>query len=53
MKRTSQITVTFPEKKAVFKNELDRLKIVDNLNVSSYVVSLIENDLGYLPTRNK
>ena len=52
MKRTSQITVTFPEKKAMVKNELDRLKIVDNLNVSSYVVSLIENDLGYLPTRN-
>lgn len=45
--RTQQITITFPKKKLNLKNELMRLKQEDNLNVSSYVVSLVEKELGY------
>ena len=50
--RTQQITITFPRKKIGLKNELMRLKEIDNLNLSSYVVSLVEGELGYcVPTR--
>mgnify|MGYP001177206796 FL=1 len=45
--RTQQITITFPKKKLGLKNELMRLKEEDNLNLSSYVVSLVERELGY------
>ncbi len=45
--RTPQLTITFPKKKTTLKSELIRLKEEDNLNVSSYVCSLIERDLGH------
>ena len=45
--RTQQLTITFPKKKQGLKNELMRLKVEDNLNVSSYMVSLLERELGY------
>ena len=44
--RTEQLTITFPKKKQSIKTELLRLKEEDNLNVSSYVVSLVERELG-------
>ena len=50
--RTQQLTITFPKTKAGLKNELLRLKEEDNLNVSSYVVSLVERELGFsVPSR--
>jgi|TARA_Y100000289_G_scaffold48870_1_gene49379 hypothetical protein len=44
--RTEQLTITFPRKKKALKTELMRLKEEDNLNVSSFVLSLIEAELG-------
>tara|TARA_Y100000004_G_scaffold187148_1_gene239571 strand:- start:136 stop:291 length:156 start_codon:yes stop_codon:yes gene_type:complete len=50
--RTQQLTITFPKTKTNLKNELMRLKKQDNLNVSSFMVSLLERELGYeLPRR--
>lgn len=50
--RTQQLTITFPKQKQSLKNELMRLKEEDNLNVSSYVVSLVERELGFsVPSR--
>ena len=45
--RTQQITITFPKKKSGLKNELMKMKDEENLNVSSFVVSLVEKELGY------
>ena len=45
--RTQQITITFPKKKSGLKNELMKMKNEENLNVSSFVVSLVEKELGY------
>tara|TARA_Y100000004_G_C8685117_1_gene315005 strand:+ start:201 stop:380 length:180 start_codon:yes stop_codon:yes gene_type:complete len=51
--RTEQITITFPKKKTKLKTELMRLKEEDNLNVSSFVLSLIEAELGGVGYSNK
>jgi len=45
--RTQQLTITFPKNKSSLKQELLKRKIEDNTNVSSFVVSLIEKELGY------
>jgi len=45
--RTQQLTITFPKQKQSLKNELMRLKEEDNLNVSSFMVSLLERELGF------
>jgi hypothetical protein len=36
------------EKKQLLKEELLRMKEEENLNLSSYMVKLIENDIGFL-----
>ena len=41
--RTQQLSITFPRKKQVLKEELLRMKEEENLNLSSYMVKLIEN----------
>jgi hypothetical protein len=46
--RTQQLSITFPRKKQVLKEELLRMKEEENLNLSSYMVKLIENDIGFL-----
>ena len=46
--RTQQLSITFPKKKQVLKEELLRMKEEENLNLSSYMVKLIENDIGFL-----
>lgn len=46
--RTQQLSITFPRKKQVLKKELLRMKEEENLNLSSYMVKLIENDIGFL-----
>ncbi len=45
--RTEQLTITFPKLKGKYKKELMRQKKEEHLNVSSYIVDLIEKDLGY------
>jgi hypothetical protein len=45
--RTQQLSITFPQKKQVLKAELLRMKEEENLNLSSYMVKLIENDIGF------
>ena len=46
--KTQQLSITFPRKKQVLKEELLRMKEEENLNLSSYMVKLIENDIGFL-----
>lgn len=45
--RTQQITITFPKNKSGLRKELMKMKNEENLNVSSFVVSLVEKELGY------
>tara|TARA_B100000427_G_scaffold71135_1_gene57339 strand:+ start:194 stop:340 length:147 start_codon:yes stop_codon:yes gene_type:complete len=44
--RTQQLTITFPKKKVDLKADLLKLKEEDSLNISSFVVSCIEKQLG-------
>ncbi|MEK9912458.1 MAG: hypothetical protein VW580_00925 [Flavobacteriaceae bacterium] len=46
--RTQQITITFPRKKTELKEELMKMKNEENLNISSFMVSLLEKELGYV-----
>ena len=46
--RTQQITITFPKKKTELKEELMKMKNEENLNISSFVVSLVEKELGFV-----
>jgi len=46
--RTQQLSITFPKKKTQYKQELMRMKNEENLNVSSYLVSLLEKDRGWI-----
>jgi len=46
--RTQQLSITFPRKKTQLKEELLRMKEEDNINLSSYMVKLIENDIGFI-----
>lgn len=50
--RTEQLSITFPKKKTQLKQELMRMKEEDNINLSSYMVKLIENDIGFIAQRN-
>tara|TARA_B100000085_G_C18394375_1_gene451783 strand:+ start:278 stop:445 length:168 start_codon:yes stop_codon:yes gene_type:complete len=45
--RTEQLTITFPKLKSKYKKELMRQKKEEHLNISSYIVELVEKDLGY------
>jgi len=46
--RTQQLSITFPRRKTQLKEELLRMKEEDNINLSSYMVKLIENDIGFI-----
>ena len=44
--RTPQLTITFPEKKLQLREDLFKMKEEDQINISAYVVSCIEDSLG-------
>ena len=46
--KNEQLTITFPKKKKQFKQELMKMKTEENLNISSFVVALIEKELGWV-----
>jgi len=46
--RTQQLSITFPKRKLLLKQELMRMKEEDNINVSSFLVSLLEREIGFL-----
>jgi hypothetical protein len=48
MKRTPQLTLTFPKKDQKYKEELIRMKEQEDLNVSAYILSCIKNEMGYV-----
>ena len=43
--KSEQISVTFPQKKKQYKEELIRMRDQENINISSYVVALLEKEL--------
>jgi len=45
--RTQQLSITFPKRKLLLKQELMRMKEEDNINVSSFLVSLLEREIGF------
>ena len=45
--RTEQLTITFPRGKQKLKAELLQRKQEDHLNVSAFMVSLLEKEFGY------
>ena len=48
MKRTPQLTLTFPKRDQKYKEELIRMKEQEDLNVSAYILSCIKNEMGYV-----
>ena len=48
MKRTPQLTLTFPKKDQRYKEELIRMKGEEDLNVSAYILSCIKKEIGCL-----
>lgn len=44
--KTEQVTVTFPQHKLNLKRELERQKKQECLNVSAFIVSCVEKELG-------
>jgi hypothetical protein len=46
MKRTPQLTLTFPKKDKKYKEELIRMKEEEDLNVSAYIISCLKKELG-------
>ena len=45
-RKTQQLTVTFPKKKAQLRDDLLQMKEEDSLSLSAYVVSCIEDRMG-------
>ena len=46
MKRTTQLTLTFPKRDQKYKEELIRMKEEEDLNVSAYIISCLKKELG-------
>ena len=46
--KNQQITITFPKKDIRYKEELQRMKKDDSINVSAFIVSAIKSELGSL-----
>jgi hypothetical protein len=46
MKRTPQLTLTFPKKDKKYKEELIRMKEEEDLNVSAYIISCLKKEFG-------
>jgi hypothetical protein len=47
MKRTPQLTLTFPQKDLKYREELIRMKEEEDLNVSAYILSCIKKEMGF------
>lgn len=46
--KNQQITITFPKRDMCYKEELQRIKKDDSINVSAFIVSAIKSELGSL-----
>jgi hypothetical protein len=46
--KNQQITITFPKRDMRYKEELQRMKKDDSINVSAFIVSAIKSELGSL-----
>ena len=46
--KNQQITITFPKKDIRYKEELQRMKKEESINVSAFIVSAIKGELGSL-----
>ena len=46
--KNQQITITFPKRDMRYKEELQRMKKDDSINVSALIVSAIKGELGSL-----
>jgi hypothetical protein len=46
--KNQQITITFPKKDIRYKEELQRMKKDESINVSAFIVSAIKSELGAL-----
>jgi hypothetical protein len=46
--KNQQITITFPKRDMRYKEELQRMKKDDSINVSAFIVSAIKGELGSL-----
>lgn len=46
--KNQQITITFPKKDIRYKEELQRMKKEENVNISAFIVSAIKGELGSL-----
>jgi len=49
--RTEQLSITFPKNKTQYKDELIRQRDEENLNISGFMLSCIEKEIGYLPPK--
>ena len=47
--RTEQITITIPKNKQGLKQELQRMKEEEAVNISALFVRALEEKLGYFP----
>jgi len=46
--KNQQITITFPKKDIRYKEELQRMKKEESVNISAFIVSAIKGELGSL-----
>lgn len=46
--KNQQITITFTKKDIRYKEELQRMKKDESINISAFIVSAIRNELGAL-----
>ena len=46
--KNQQITITFPKNDIRYKEELQRMKKEESINVSAFIVSAIKGELGSL-----
>lgn len=47
MKTQSKLTLSFPKKDLNLKEELIRMKLEDDINVSSFILSCVKKEIGY------
>ena len=51
--KNQQITITFPKKDIRYKEELQRMKKEESINVSAFIVSAIKGELGHYEKKTK
>tara|TARA_B100000035_G_scaffold222137_1_gene190811 strand:+ start:1082 stop:1267 length:186 start_codon:yes stop_codon:yes gene_type:complete len=49
--RTEQLSITFPKNKIQYKEELIRQRDEENLNISGFMLSCLEKEIGYIPPK--